>query len=192
MVVLVMQVLAFPLLMRFSYETGLVLVEVVDWISAQIPCGGERIFFVNGWDQFSAPALEWALWRSHWGEEGSALEVVRVALQDPEECPACVEAFGRAVLQEPSACIVHLENTPVPAAGAWWAYMATLAPCWDGEWEATATFWVPLWPKDLGDEILTHPERFANRAAQEAARQSRYLLPLEVRTIAWQGCSGQR
>lgn len=191
MTILVIRVLALPLLMESSYETDLVLVEVAEWIAARTSSNKERIFLINDWDQFSASALEWSLWRSHWGEEEKTVEIIQVALQDPEECPACVEAFGREVLKEPQAHIVHLENTPVPAAGAWWAYRATLAPCWDGEWETTTTFWVPLWPKELSHEIMAHPEGFVNRAEWEAIRQSRYFLSVGVRTVAWEECSGQ-
>jgi hypothetical protein len=186
--ILGIRVLTLPLLLASSSETDPALAEVTAWIAARTSSSAERIFLVNGWDQFSAPALEWGLWETRWLDEGHSLEVLHVGLEDPEECPTCVEAFRTEVMEEPGAHIVYLENAPVPAAGAWWAYSAALAPCWEGEWDASAAFSIPLWPRELIEEIMTHPERFVARAQREAARRSRYVLSLGVRTAAWDGC----
>jgi hypothetical protein len=172
------RVLAFPFLMEVAYETDLPGEDARAWIAQQAT--EAKIFLVNGWDQFSAQALTWFranLYWPHWDGE----RVVGFDLKDPEKRPDRVDDFQRAVVDSPGATIVHLGNTPVPDAGAWWAYQASLSACWDGEWEATTAFWVRIWDGGLEREILAHPVRFLRQADRELARQSLwYSLLVEV------------
>lgn len=165
-----------PLLLDVGLEARPSFDEARDWIARHV--GSGPVFLVNGWDVFSAPALEWALAARAW-PDWTGHPVVNIDLADPEDHPEEVEAFAEMVLGGPEATIVHLENTPVPAAGAWWAYAQAISPCWDGSWEATATFVLGRWDSQLLEDILSHPIRFATEEAQAAARQ-KYWYPLPV------------
>jgi 4-amino-4-deoxy-L-arabinose transferase-like glycosyltransferase len=161
--------LSFPFLMEVAYEADPRSAEARAWIAQRTRT--EKVFLVNGWDQFSASALSWYLaglkW-PHWEIE----DVVHIELQDPAESPEAVTVFQEAVQASPEAKIVHLGNTPVPQAGAWWAYRASLTACWDGEWQATAGFLIKLWDDQLAREILAHPMHFVLERDRAAARQS--------------------
>jgi hypothetical protein len=178
LVAVAIRALVFPFLMEVAYETDRRSEQARAWILQQAP--GEKLFLVNGWDQFSALALRWYLANQRWPhwQEG---RVSGVELQDPAKSPQAVADFQAAMLASPKASIVHLGNTPVPEAGAWWAYRASLAGCWDGEWETEQAFQIGIWDKRLEEEILAHPTRFMRKKDQEATRQSFwYLLRFEV------------
>jgi hypothetical protein len=172
--------LSFPFLMEVVYETDLPSEDARAWIAQQAT--EEKIFLVNGWDQFSAQALTWYRAGMHW-PHWDGERVVGFDLEDPARRPDKVADFQRAVLDSSEATIVHLGNTPVPNAGAWWAYQAALRACWDGEWEATTAFWIRIWDGGLEREILAHPDRFVRQADRDLARQSFwYALLFEVQT----------
>jgi len=168
------RVVTFPFLLEVAYETTPSSGEAWTWTAQHV--GPGRIFLINGWDQFSAPTLEWHLASLQWpGWEGR--RVVNVDLVDPKEDPEAVAAFQQMVLTSPGSTLVHLENTPVAAAGAWWAYRQALAPCWDGVWEATAGFWLGQWDRRLTQAVLAHPLQFLPGETQASARE-RFWYPL--------------
>jgi 4-amino-4-deoxy-L-arabinose transferase-like glycosyltransferase len=170
--------LTFPFLMEVAYETDLQSEDARAWIAQHASAG--KIFMINGWDQFSSQTQSWYLASLHW-PHGEKDQVADVELQDPARRPEAVADFQQAVLAFPGSTIVHLGNTPVPQAGAWWAYQSSLVACWDGEWEATTTFWIKIWDGRLEGEILTHPIHFLRQKDREAARQSLwYSLLFEV------------
>ena len=77
---------------------------------------------------------------------------------------------------------MHLANTPVLAAGAWWAYEAAIAPLWSGSWTARAAFDAALWDGELKEAILVHPHRYLGTTADEVGQTFRYALRFEART----------
>ena len=179
----VVRIATFPLLMAVTYETGPGLAEAGRWVAAQVDTSEAWVLLINGWDQFSAPALEWAVWERRWHADGrEPLEVLSITLRDPDECDTCVDDFQRAASQRPGVQLVHLANTPVPAAGAWWAYEVAIAPLWSGVWTSSATFDATLWDGELKEAILAHPMRFLGRTAEEVGRTFRYALSFEVHT----------
>jgi hypothetical protein len=56
--VLVERFSALPSLMQVLYETDPGAADLSAWIAARVPTG-ERLYLINPWDQFSAPAMEW-------------------------------------------------------------------------------------------------------------------------------------
>lgn len=167
--------LTFPFLMEVSYETDPTSEEARAWIAEQ--SGHGRIFMVNTWDQFSAPAMDWYLAGLHWPQWES--QVTGVDLSNPEKHPDKVIAFQQAMLAARASTLIHIENAPVPEAGAWWAYQAALAECWNGEWAATSGFWIRIWDGQLAKDILAHPAHFLTPEQREAARQA-FWYPLLI------------
>lgn len=54
------RLVAYPALMQVEYETDARAADLAEWIAAQVPAG-QRVYLINPWDQFSAPALQWRL-----------------------------------------------------------------------------------------------------------------------------------
>jgi hypothetical protein len=177
------RIATFPLLMEVTYETGPGFADAASWVAAHVDPSEDRVVLVNGWDQFSAPALEWAIWQSRWPAGWlQPVEVSSITLQDPDECERCVDDFRRAVSHPSGVQLVHLANTPVVAAGAWWAYEAAIAPLWTGVWASSATFDVALWDGELKEAILAHPLQYLEKTADEVGETFRYALRFEART----------
>ena len=172
------RLVTFPFLMEVAYETDPSTAQVQAWITQRVTDGD--LYFVNGWDQLSAPAVSWRLAKQdfpHWDKD----DVIGVELQDPEQQPDAVTDFKDSVLDSPDASIIHLENTPVAHAGAWWAYRDALSDCWDGTWQDSTSLWVRIWDSRLESQVLAHPRNFLRQEDRESTRISLwYSLPIEV------------
>lgn len=190
---LVVRILAWPLTAAVALETSEGSAQAFEWAAQQVGPWVEQVLLVNGWDNLSAPALEWTLWKMRWGTRPLIpVRVTALDLEDPEECAECVPEFLAWVRERDRFAIVHLANTPVPSAGAWWAYAAVLSPCWDGIWKATSTFFTPVWAAGLLEEILAHPMEFAGSRGWRLADQMHYALSVEVSVAHWERCANAR
>jgi len=167
-----------PFLMDISFETGPGHAAAHDWITDRVGAG--PTFLINGWDQLSAEAVDFhtatKLWPG-WHHR----TVSDVTLRDPEEKPESVERFREAVVSAPRSQLIHLENAPVASAGAWWAYRAAIASCWDGGWEETTALWVHVWDSRAESQVLSRPLKFRRASDQDELRaRFRYPLLIEV------------
>ena len=83
--------------------------------------------------------------------------------------------------------MVHLANSPVPNAGAWWAYAPALQACWHNGWQSTTSYWIHLWDENLEDRIMHHPFQYTDGAERLVAREKyRYPLLIEVKVAECQ------
>jgi hypothetical protein len=171
------RVIGFPFLMEVAYETDTSATAIVSWVEDRVP-RGTSVFLVNGWDQLSTSALGFHLHSARWPDPETP-DAVSVSLEDPEEYPQAVPQFERALISHSKSYVVHLGNTPVPNAGAWWAYQPVLEACWSGDWFASRSFWIGVWDGGLKEDILSHPFFYAREANRESAR-SDLLYPLSV------------
>ena len=174
---LIARIDAFPFLMEVALETDTAAAEMYSWITDTLT-DDSPVFLINGWDQLSGIAYSfheastrWPRWR--------AARAIDVLLVDPQEHPEAVTSFQESVMELPRSYVVHLGNTPVPSAGAWWAYQAALQPCWGGDWESTRSFWIGLWDGGMKAEVISHPFRYVRPEDRLAARES-YRYPLSV------------
>ena len=139
---------------------------------------GKPIFLVNGWDQFSTAALEFHLAVKEW----PAWEKPRVAdvylLRQPDN-EAALPRFVEAVQAHETSVIVHLGNAPVPEAGAWDAYQAAIAGCWQGDASEQAGYWLHIWDGRVETETLARPFLYAGDS-QSVREQYWYNLLLEI------------
>jgi hypothetical protein len=177
---LIARAISFPLLMEVAYETDGTTTELFAWID-QLTGPETPVFFVNGWDQLSTLGLNVYLGKESWPNRRGP-QATDVLLVDPEQEPDRIEAFYRALASPPESYVVHLTNSPVPHAGAWWAYRPALAACWSGNWERSRGVWVRLWDGAFRDQILRHPFRYVDPVARQAAREANgYPLLIEAR-----------
>ena len=167
----------FPFLMEVAYETDTKAVRFATWVSDRIT-HNTSVFMVNGWDQLSTSALGFHLRYARWPDPGD-LYATPVLLEDPEEHPQAVQQFESALDSSPTSYIVKLSNTPVPNAGAWWAYQPVLEACWTGDWLAGRSFWIGVWDGGLKEDILNRPFFYSRQDNRESARND-LLYPLLV------------
>ena len=174
---LAVRVRTFPLLMAVTYETGPELTQAARWVADQTQPDESAVLLVNGWDQFSAQMLEWAIGAARWpAANPTPVQVLEETLRDPAECQACAGQFAEVALQQPGMRLVHFENAPVPAAGAWWAYAGALAPVWDGQWQTSADFELRLWDGLLQERILARTALGRTGTVEEIAATALWLL----------------
>lgn len=177
---LVARAISFPLLMEVAYETDVTTTDLFAWIEQRAE-PATPVFFVNGWDQLSTLGLNVYLGKEAW-PRWHGPQATDVLLVDPAREPDRVEAFYRVLASSPESYVVHLTNSPVPHAGAWWAYRPALETCWSGDWDAVTGVWVRLWDGAFRDQILRHPFRYVDPAARQAAREANgYPLLIEAR-----------
>jgi len=169
---------SFPFLVEVAYEADPKADSARSWIRDGISLSPG--FLINGWDQFSTSALNFYLASACW-PAWEKPTVTDVLLKDPAEAPEAVEQFRQAVMSVSEGYLIHLGNTPVPAAGAWWAYQAALRPCWAGQWQAAKTFPIHLWDSRLKERILDYPLHYSLESQRLAARE-RYLYSLQMET----------
>jgi len=174
---LFVRISSFPLLMEIAYETDSETVSLFAWVANKVD-KETPIFFVNGWDQMSTSGFNfyagmeaWPHWRSP--------QAIDVLLVDPDKQPQLVEQFHTALASTPKSYVIHLSNTPVPNAGAWWAYQSALHLCWQGEWQSETSFWIRSWDGSLENEIMRYPFQYMYQSERLALRES-YWYPLLV------------
>ena len=183
------RIAAFPFLMEVAYETDPRSNDLYAWIADRITYD-HPTFLVNGWDQISTFALDFYMGSTHW-PDWETPQAINVFLEDPEENPEATSWLQEMLKSTSNGYIVHLGNTPVPDAGAWWAYKVVFSSCWDGDWQAVKTFEVDLWDGRLEDDIPARPFHYARREKRRAARRDyRYLLPIEVKIATCQSLEG--
>lgn len=164
--------------MDVSYETEPGHQATLDWIADRVDAG--PTFLINGWDQASAEALDFYLATRLW-PKWTQRTVTDVTLKDPREHPETIDQFRQAATSTSPSQLVHLGNTPVASACAWWAYRAAVSSCWDGVWEETASFWVRLWDRQAQRQALSRPFAFRQASAKEGLRaQFSYPFLVEV------------
>jgi 4-amino-4-deoxy-L-arabinose transferase-like glycosyltransferase len=168
---------SFPFLMEVAYETDPEAHTLFAWIESETDRNAP-IFLVNGWDQVSISGLNFYLGRTDW-PDWQAPQATDVFLIDPEREPQHVDRFYSSLDAHARSYVVHLSNTPVPNAGAWWAYRPAVEACWDGDWQSVTSYWIHLWDIGLEAEILSHPFRYVNEAERLVARE-RYRYPLQI------------
>jgi hypothetical protein len=168
--------------MDVFYETDAGHAEALDWMAGRI--GDDPTYLVNSFDQMSAESLDFHAATTSW-PDWRGRTVTDVSLRDPQEAPEEVARFRQAVLADAPSQVMHLANTPVDSAGAWWAYQAAINACWDGTWEEATAVWVHLWDNRAAEMVLSDPLRFWRHGAQEELR-SAYWYPLLVEiSRAW-------
>jgi hypothetical protein len=173
-------VVSLPFLAEVTYEVSDDSTTIQSWITDVVP-PDTPVFLVNGWDHFSTPALNFLLCTQQWPAwEGPA--ATAVFLVDPERYPEAVTQFRDDLFAASPSYVVHLDNTPVPDAGGWWAYRAAMAPCMPDDWQASHAFSFRLWDDQLEREIIDHPFRYATAENRARAREDkRYALQMVVR-----------
>ncbi len=176
----------FPFLMRVRYETDVKIAEICDWIASFISYN-HPIFLVNGWDQLSTPLLNFYFLSRQWPQglnlpNWQTHRVIGVLLKNPQTNPDAVTEFQQAVNADSVRHLIHLGNTPVPNAGAWWAYQSVIKLPWDGEWQAVSTFWVRVWDERLSTDVVARPLYYAFPQNRLSAQEKYgYPLPIEVK-----------
>jgi hypothetical protein len=168
--------ISFPFLMDVAYETASGHRAVIEWIADHVD--GSPTFLINGWDQVSAEAVDFHLATRLWPHWRHRM-VTDVTLADPDETPESLEEFQQAVLSALPNHLVHLGNTPVASAGAWWAYRATIVDCWDGQWQSTTSVWIHIWDREAVRQVLSRPLAFARAGPRENLREQLWY-PLQV------------
>jgi hypothetical protein len=176
---------AFPFLMAVSYETDPAATRAHAWMADQMTYD-HPILFVNGWDQFSSQAFDFAMGARTW-PDWETTRVVDVLLKDPEEAPDAVEQFWEALDSASERTVVHLTNAPVPNAGAWWAYRPAIEPCLEKDGWRRQAFQIELWDGGLRDRILAQPFLYAQPRHRSTAREMfRYPLSIDVKVTTCQ------
>jgi hypothetical protein len=176
---LLARIASFPLLIEVAYETDPATTSLFAWVVGNVD-DETPIFFVNGWDPISTSGLNFYLGMMTW-PRWRFPQATDVLLVDPGKQPQLVEQFHAALSSAPKSYVVHLSNTPVPNAGAWWAYQPALQSCWPGDWQAATSFWASSWDGNLESEIMRRPFRYAYGASRLAARGN-YRYPLLIET----------
>jgi hypothetical protein len=179
------RMIAFPFLMEVAYEADPQINDLYAWVANRTTYD-HPIFLVNGWDQISTFALDFYMGATHWPHWEST-QAINVFLEDPQKNPEATSWLQELLKSTSRGYIVHLGNTPVPNAGAWWAYEAVFSSCWDKTWQAARTFEIHLWDGRLQDDIPARPFHYARAENRQAARRDyRYLLPVEVKVAPCQ------
>ena len=186
LIFLVARVRSFPFLMEVAYETDAATASVYTWVNETV-ANDAPIFLINGWDQLSTQTLDFHTGAERW-PQWSGPTVTDVLLADPQEDPLAVGRFQQAVAGSPRSYLIHLTNTPVPNAGAWWAYETALEPYWNGEWQSANSYWVLLWDGKLENEIFSRPLHYVNQENRLSARRKYgYPLLIEARIATCRG-----
>lgn len=174
------RIASFPMLIEVVYETDTDSLPIYTWIIKRINNDAD-IFLVNGWDHFSSAGLNFHLAMEKWPQQ-QLPRVIDVFLNDPEEKPELVDAFHTALKSTLRSYVVHIQNSPVPNSGAWWAYEPALKSCWNNGWQDKSSFWINVWDRSLEEDLLTNPSRYTRKPEQLIIRQKfRYPLLVEVK-----------
>jgi hypothetical protein len=179
------RIASFPLLIEVVYETDIDSMPIYTWISKNVNKDGD-IFMVNGWDQFSSAGLNFYLGMETWPQQ-QLPRVYDVFLVDPAEKPELVNAFHTALDSTVRSYVVHIENSPVPNSGAWWAYEPALQSCWNNGWQDETSFWIHMWDIRLEERIITNPNSYMDKTKHLITREKFwYPLFLELKVAECQ------
>ncbi len=109
--VLIDRLAAFPLLMRVEYETDPRAAGLAAWVAAHAP-PGQRVYFVNPWDQFSPLMVGWFR-ATHNAPPGVRWEDVSAIWTFlPEPTPEAIEQLERDIRASGALYVAALEGGP--------------------------------------------------------------------------------